>query len=216
MAANKVTIVDYGIGNLFSVSRALEKCGAEVVLSATPEGILAADRLVLPGVGAFARGMRGLREQGLVEPLREYAKRGRPLLGICLGMQMLFERSTEFGDHEGLGFIPGRIAAIEPGLDETGAPVKVPHIGWSPLLKPEACRTWDGTILQRLQPGATTYFVHSYTAEPAHEEHRLADAQYGASRISAAVRKDHISGCQFHPEKSGANGLAIVRSFLEA
>jgi glutamine amidotransferase len=215
MAQKKVTVVDYGIGNLFSVSRALEKCGAEVVLCERPEGILAADRLVLPGVGAFAHGMEGLRSQGLVEPLREYARLGRPLMGICLGMQFLFDRSSEFGEHEGLGLIPGRIAAIQPGVRE-GAPVKVPHIGWSPLLKPPACESWDGSILKRLRPGAAAYFVHSYTAEPTHEAHRLADAQYGDARISAAVRKDHISGCQFHPEKSGAAGLAIVQSFLEA
>lgn len=214
MSAKKVTIVDYGIGNLFSVSRALEKCGAEVVLSDRPEGILAADRLVLPGVGAFAHGMQGLRDQGLVEPLREYARRGRPLLGICLGMQMLFESSSEFGEHEGLGLIEGRIAAIRPGEQEPGVAMKVPHIGWSPLVQPPARTGWDGTLLARLRPGTTAYFVHSFTAEPAREEDRLADAHYGASRISAAVQRGNVCGCQFHPEKSAAMGLKIMENFV--
>lgn len=211
--ALRVSVVDYGIGNIFSVSRALETCGAEVRLCERAEEVLAADRLVLPGVGAFARGMLGLAERGLVAPLQDYARSGRPLLGICLGMQMLFETSAEFGVHAGLGLIEGKIAAIEPGLED-GVPRKVPHIGWSPLLLPPARAGWDGTLLQDVAPETPAYFVHSYTAVPAHEAHRLADAAYGEARIAAAVRKGQIYGCQFHPEKSGATGLAILRSFL--
>jgi glutamine amidotransferase len=209
-----VTVVDYGSGNLFSVTRALETCGATVETSTRPEEILAAERLVLPGVGAFATGMQGLRDRGLVEPLLEYARRARPMLGICLGMQMLFAGSSEFGDHPGLGLIEGSIVAIEP-RDEEGRPMKVPHIGWSALEMAPACTTWDDSVLGRLRPGTPAYFVHSFTAIPAREADRLADTQYGSSRVSAAVRKDHITGCQFHPEKSAAAGLSVIERFLE-
>lgn len=209
-----VTVVDYGIGNLFSVTTALEKCGAQVVLSDRADEIAHASRLVLPGVGAFAQGMRGLRDRGLVEPLQAFAASGRPLLGICLGMQMLFSSSEEFGEHEGLGLIDGRIVPIEP-RDEHGLPMKVPHIGWSPLLKPSPDTYWKDSILRKLDPGAHAYFVHSYTASPTHPNNRLADALYGGVRIAAAVRRDNIFGCQFHPEKSARAGLRIVEAFLE-
>jgi len=209
----KVTIVDYGIGNLLSVARALEKCGAQVVLSNKPEEILAAERLVLPGVGAFSKGIQGLREAGLVEPLKEYANRGHPLLGICLGMQMLFTSSSEFGEHQGLGLIEGQIVPITP-RDDSGKLMKVPHIGWSALRKPNAIPSWGNSILSGLRSDTHAYFVHSFTASPVHEVDRLADTYYGDSRISAAVRKDNVSGCQFHPEKSGLAGLRILEAFI--
>jgi glutamine amidotransferase len=208
-----VTVIDYGIGNIFSVTRALEHCGATVVLSGKAEDILAAPRLVLPGVGAFANGMQGLRSRGLVEPVRQYAASGRPLLGICLGMQMLFSRSLEFGEHEGLGLIPGTIAPIvAKGPD--GGTLKVPHIGWTPLERPPGCASWDGTLLDGVREGENCYFVHSFTAVPERESSRLADASYGDCRISAAVREGNVWGCQFHPEKSGETGLRMVANFV--
>ena len=208
-----VTVIDYGIGNIFSVTRALEHCGATVALSGRAEDILAAPRLVLPGVGAFANGMQGLRERGLVEPIRQYAASGRPLLGICLGMQMLFSRSLEFGEHEGLGLIPGTIAPIVArGPD--GAALKVPHIGWTPLERPPGCASWAGTLLDGVREGENCYFVHSFTAVPERESSRLADASYGDCRISAAVREGNVYGCQFHPEKSGETGLRMVANFV--
>lgn len=207
-----VTVVDYGIGNLFSVARALEKCGAQVTLSDQPDEIARAERLVLPGVGAFSLGMQGLRERDLVEPVRAFARSGRPLLGICLGMQMLFTSSIEFGEHDGLGLIDGLIVPIDP-RDDAGQPLKVPHIGWTPLVQPPAHTTWDRSVLSGLTPGAHAYFVHSFTASPTHEADRLADAHYGSARISAAVQRDNIFGCQFHPEKSGQFGLAIIQNF---
>lgn len=209
-----VTIVDYGIGNIFSVTRAFQHCGAEVLLTDKPEDVLAASSLVLPGVGAFSNGMNGLRERGLVEPLRAYAASGRPLLGICLGMQMLFTGSAEFGDHGGLNIIEGRIVPIEP-KGAGGLPLKVPHIGWSELVRSQESPEWGASILKHLDDDTHCYFVHSFTAVPDDEHHRLADTYYGSSRISAAVSKGNVYGCQFHPEKSGATGLKIINGFLE-
>jgi glutamine amidotransferase len=210
-----VTIVDYGIGNIFSVTRAIEHFGASVLLTDKPSDIANAETLVLPGVGAFYNGMQGLWDRGLVEPLRSYAKSGRPLLGICLGMQMLFTTSTEFGDHEGLGIIEGVIESVETPLDAAGVSMKIPHIGWSELEYPKGRANWEGSILDGVLPGENCYFVHSFTAVPAHAGNRLADTHYGSSLISAAVQKDNVYGCQFHPEKSGSVGLKIIRGFLE-
>lgn len=212
--AKLVTIVDYGIGNIFSVTRAFQRCGADVLLTDKPEDILAASSLVLPGVGAFSSGMNGLRERGLVDPLRAYAASGKPLLGICLGMQMLFSGSTEFGEQSGLNIIEGRIVPIEPKGAE-GLPLKVPHIGWSELMPPKAGPSWGSSILKHLDGDAHCYFVHSFTAFPDDERHRLADTYYGSSQISAVVAKGNVYGCQFHPEKSGAVGLKIIDGFLE-
>jgi glutamine amidotransferase len=210
---NTVTIVDYGIGNLLSVSRAFEHCGANVVMTDTASGIDAAEHLVLPGVGAFADGMEGLRQRGLVEPLRRYAGSGRPFLGICLGMQMLLEYSYEFGVHEGLGIIPGNVVSVPP-VNATGHRHKIPHIGWNGLKLPPGRHSWAGTPLAGLAEGATTYFVHSFMAEPADPAHRLADCDYDGITLSAAISDRSITGCQFHPEKSGKAGLQVMNAFL--
>ena len=208
-----VTIVDYGIGNISSVSRAIQHFGAEARLTDNPEEIMNATRLVLPGVGAFSNGMQGLRERGLIEPLRAYAASGRPLLGICLGMQMLLSASEEFGEHEGLGIIPGRVVPIVAKNDH-GTSLKVPHIGWSGLNMPPFRQTWGSTILERVSVSSSVYFVHSFMAVPLHEEHRLADTVYGNCRISAAIQLDNVIGCQFHPEKSGVIGLRLIQNFV--
>jgi glutamine amidotransferase len=209
-----VTVVDYGMGNLFSVSRALERSGAEVRQATTAGEIDGADRLVLPGVGAFADGMRELAERGLVEPLRRYAASGRPFLGICLGMQMMFETSEEFGEWEGLGLLRGRVAAV-PGTSVGGLPHKVPHVGWSGLHVPHA-GDWSESILGSLGPGSAVYFVHSFAAQPAHRADLLAEVEYGGRRLCAAVRRGPLNGCQFHPEKSAEVGLGIMREFVMA
>jgi len=208
-----VAIIDYGIGNLFSVRRSFEHCGASVVVSDDPEVLLAAPRLVLPGVGAFADGMRGLIERGLDKAVVEFAGSGKPLLGICLGMQMLASVSEEFGEHKGLDIIPGRVAPI-PKTTLEGKPHKIPHIGWSGLLLPDGLSSWQGTVLEELASGDAVYLVHSYAVQPADEAHRLADCDYGGRRISAAIRKGNVHGLQFHPEKSGSIGLHIIRNFL--
>jgi glutamine amidotransferase len=207
-----VVVVDYGVGNLFSVRRAFEKCGAEVHLADLPEVIRSAPRLVLPGVGAFADGMRGLIERGLDGAVREFAETGRPMIGICLGMQMLATTSEEFGIHAGLGIIPGQVRPIEKtGID--GQPHKIPHIGWAALQNPGAT-DWTNSILSDVAPGEAVYMVHSYALMPDNPTHRLADCLYDGRVISAAVRSGNVFGCQFHPEKSGPVGLRILKKFL--
>ncbi len=202
-----ITVIDYGIGNVHSVLNAFRHEGATAVLSSDPDVIRKADRLVLPGVGAFGDGMRALAARGLVEPLKEAVLQGTPLLGICLGMQMLLSTSEEFGAHEGLGFIAGTVTRIEPTGRE-----KVPHIGWNRLLAPGG-RSWSGSLLEDIAVDTSVYFVHSFTAVPVDEQHRLADTTYGGFRIAAAIQKDNVTGCQFHPEKSGPTGLTMVRRF---
>ena len=210
--SSQVAVVDYGIGNLYSVRRALERCGGDVTLSSDPAALERAERLVLPGVGAFAGGMAGLRERGLVEPIRRYAASGRPLLGICLGMQMLATASEEFGIHEGLDLIPGRVRAV-PDRDTAGRPHKVPHIGWTALRTP-AGASWRESLLADTPEGTSVYLVYSFAVVPDDPAHRLADCEYGGHAVCAAIARGAITGFQFHPEKSGEAGLRILRRFL--
>ena len=208
-----VSVVDYGVGNLLSVARAFEHCGAKVEFADTPKQISQAGLVVLPGVGAFANGMTELRSRSLDQSVIDFAKSGRPLLGICLGMQMLLSASEEFGKHAGLGIVPGRVKAIPP-LGTDGKPHKIPHIGWNALQLPQGRGTWDKTVLENIAPGATVYFVHTYTAVPDDSEHRLADCYYDGELISAAIQAGNVFGCQFHPEKSGDVGLRVLESFI--
>lgn len=207
-----VTIIDYGVGNLLSVTRAFEHCGATVMLAHEAAEIEQAERLVLPGVGAFADGMQGLRERELIDPIRRFAATGRPLMGICLGMQMLASSSEEFGEHEGLNLIPGRVRPI-PRVAVDGSPLKTPHIGWSSLQRPDAAE-WSGTILADTVPESAVYLVHSFAVELADPADLLSYCVHGGHRISAVIRRDAVYGCQFHPEKSGPAGLRIVNGFL--
>lgn len=213
MTAPEVTLIDYGVGNLLSVQRALEHCGAKVILTSNPVQILAASRVVLPGVGAFAKAMEALQELGLVDALRELADRQIPLLGICLGMQLLFEQSEEFGLTRGLGFIPGYVIPI-PAVSLAGQRQKIPHVGWSALYPSSGLDNWEGTLLQDISSGEATYFVHSYMAVPDNITHSIAETQYGGHKICAVTKRDQITGCQFHPEKSGSVGLEILRNFV--
>lgn len=208
-----VTVIDYGMGNLFSVAKAFEHCGAEVRVSNRYEHVLEADFLVLPGVGAFAKAMLELKKNNLDLAIKEYAHTGRPFLGICLGMQLMFDWSEEFGRNEGLGLLPGCVRAIER-TDIYGNPHKIPHIGWAAIELPASHNQWQDSILSDTRINAGFYFVHSFTAVPARVEHRLADTYYGGRLISAAVNSENLNGCQFHPEKSGKEGLNIVKNFL--
>ena len=206
-------MIDYDVGNLLSVQRGFEHCGAKVTLTADPEQILAASRVVLPGVGAFANAMHALERLGLVAVIRELAQLKTPLLGICLGMQLLLEESEEFGVTKGLGLIAGRVIPV-PTQTLSSETQKIPHIGWSALHPSSALGRWDGTLLQDNRPGEASYFVHSYMAVPSNSVHRIAECVYGGHLIPAAIGRDHITGCQFHPEKSGEVGLKILRRFI--
>ncbi len=213
MSKNDVAVIDYGLGNLLSVARGLEHCGAKVCVTSDPDVILTASRVILPGVGAFANGMAELAARGLDDVMREVAIRNTPLLGICLGMQMLLGESEEFGITQGLGLIPGKVVSI-PSTTNDGQPQKVPHIGWNSLQLPSCRVDWDRTLLENVRPGDAVYFVHSFMASPADPMHRLADCFYGGIPVSASIAKDNILGCQFHPEKSGIIGLEVLKKFL--
>jgi len=209
----RVAVIDFGAGNLLSVQRGLEHCGASVVLTAEPGRILAAERVVLPGVGAFGSAMQALEGLGLVAVLREVARRKTPLLGICLGMQLLLDESEEFGHTKGLGLIPGRVMPLPP-ISLDGQSMKIPEIGWNALRRSAGSPDWQGTVLQDCRPGQSVYFVHSFMALPTQGAYRLADYDFGGHAVAAVIRKDGITGCQFHPEKSGEVGLGILRRFL--
>ena len=211
---NQVALIDYGVGNLLSVARALEAAGGKVELTDKADRIKSAERIVLPGVGAFGDCMGELKKRSLIEPVLEFARGGRPMLGICVGMQMLLDAGEEFGEHKGLGIIAGRVALI-PDSDANGARHKIPHIGWNALAPRPDGATWKGSILEGIEPGSPVYFVHSFTAHPADPAKRLADTDYGGRTISAAVRSNNVSGTQFHPEKSGAIGLRMLENFLK-
>ena len=207
-----VTVIDYGVGNLLSVQRGLEYCGAKVLLTANPELILASRKVVLPGVGAFPKAMEALSKLNLIPVIQELDKLCTPLLAICLGMQLLMDQSDEFGVTAGLGLIPGRVIPV-PDKTIDGVFQKIPHIGWSSLRPSDESENWKGTLLQDNQPGDATYFVHSFMAQPSNQSNQVAHTLYGGHRISAVISKNKITGCQFHPEKSGEVGLKILRRF---
>lgn len=206
-----VTVLDYGIGNQLNVLRALEHCGASVkVVHKASAADGDAERMVLPGVGAFGDGMAELRARGFDELVRRFAETGRPFLGICVGMQVMFDASEEMGEHEGLGLLSGRVRAV-PAVGTDGKPHRIPHIGWRPL---EPAAPWAGTILADVPALQRVYFVHSFAAEPADAGVRLANVMYDGVPICAAVHRDNLYGCQFHPERSAETGLSVLRRFL--
>jgi glutamine amidotransferase len=212
MFTPEVTVIDYGVGNLLSVQRSLEHCGARVILTSDPSDLLMAERVVLPGVGAFASAMYALQVRGLDEAIKKLANNGIPLLGICLGMQLLLDESEEFGLTQGLGLIPGRVVPV-PAQNDQGEVQKIPHIGWNGLFLGETSSSWYGSILQDIQQGEAAYFVHSFMSLTENPNHRLADCFYGGHRIPAVIIQNSITGCQFHPEKSGDVGLRVLRNF---
>ncbi|WP_435634216.1 imidazole glycerol phosphate synthase subunit HisH [Pseudomonas solani] len=199
--------------NLFSVVRAFEHCGADVDVIDDPTQVASAERLVVPGVGAFCDSMREIAGRGFDEAIKSFVETGRPLFGICVGMQMLFDVSEEFGEHPGLSILPGRVQAI-PNISRSGAePLRVPHIGWSHLLEP-CGRTWSDSFLEPLQGlSPAVYFVHSFVAIPERAADRLAECDYGGHMLCAAVQHQNIMATQFHPERSGIMGLNVIKSF---
>lgn len=209
----RVTVVDYGLGNLFSIGRAVTYCGGYAEVTSSPQIIRRAERLILPGVGAFGDGMNLLSSRGLVEPLVQFAQSGRPLLGICLGMQLLFGESEEFGLHKGLGLIAGKVTRLR-NMSPAGECVKVPHVGWSELSLASPLLDWRSTILNSLLEGDAMYFVHSYVPFP-NDSVSIAQFSYGGHTYCAAIQKGSVIGVQFHPEKSGEVGLQLLRHFLD-
>jgi len=202
-----IAIIDYGVGNLFSLCSSLKYIGREAVITGDIKMIERCEKILLPGVGAFADAARKLRGAGLSDIVIQEAKKGKPLLGVCLGMQLLFEKSYEFGEHNGLGLISG---AVEPIRRRIPADYKIPHIGWNALEFPSGVRS---PLFKYISEGAHVYFVHSFHAEKC-EDKIIATAEYGA-HLTAAVGRDNIYGTQFHPEKSGDAGLDILRAFAE-
>ena len=201
-----IAIVDYGVGNLFSLISSFKKIGADIVVTSDPEVIKSADRIILPGVGAFEDAAKKLRDSGLDKVLINEAKNGKKLMGICLGMQMLFEKSYEYGMHEGLGLIKG---AVKPIADVIPEGLKIPHIGWNALDFGEK----KSPLFKYIKNGDFVYFVHSYSAHDC-DSSVIAMSEYGAP-LTAAVADKNVFGCQFHPEKSGDVGLSILRAFIE-
>ena len=201
-----IAIIDYGVGNLFSLVSSLKMIGADAVVTGDVDVIRRADKLILPGVGAFADAAAKLRESGLDVLLREEASKGKEIMGICLGMQLLFERSMEYGEHEGLGLLKGSVVPME-GVIPTN--LKIPHIGWNALHFSKTHK-----LMKYIKENDCVYFVHSYFATDC-EDSLLATAEYG-KELTAMVGKDNVMGCQFHPEKSGTVGLDILRAFCES
>jgi len=200
-----VAIIDYGVGNLFSLKSSLDSLGVKAVVTADKSVLQNAERIILPGVGAFGDAAAKLRQSGLAEFIKEQAKEGKPLLGICLGMQLLLDKSYEYGEHEGLGLISGEIRPIS---DVIPSDLKIPHIGWNAL-----SFTKENPLFKYINNGDHVYFVHSFYATNCNDS-VIATAEYGAA-LTAAVAKDNVFGCQFHPEKSGSVGLNILRAFCE-
>ena len=200
-----IAIIDYGVGNLFSLCSSLKSIGAEAVVTSDKEILRSADKLILPGVGAFADAAQKLRDTGMDLIVREQAAAGKDIMGICLGMQLLFEKSYEYGEHEGLGLLKGSVVPMEGAIPEK---LKIPHIGWNALHFAKPSR-----LFKYINENDCVYFVHSYFATDC-DESVIATTEYGRE-MTAAVELGNIKGCQFHPEKSGKLGLAILKAFCE-
>ena len=198
-----ICIIDYGVGNLFSLKSSFNAIGAEIVVSGDEKVIRQANKLVLPGVGAFGDASKKLFDTGLDKVIKEQVEKGVPLMGVCLGMQMLFEKSLEYGEHKGLGLLKGQVVSIDLPKE-----YKIPHIGWNALHF-----TKDSPLLKYINPDDCVYFVHSYQAVGC-EDSLIATTEYG-KEITAIVGKGNVYGCQFHPEKSGDVGLKILKAFIE-
>ena len=220
MNKKTVVIVDYGMGNLFSLQRVVRHLGAEALISDRHQDIVSAERIILPGVGAFGDGMNNLKQKGLIETLREVVRLSKPLLGICLGMQLFMSEGEEFGKHQGLNFVRGKVVRFS-NPNSGGQSYKIPHVGWNQLFVPKAYGNsiqanpfWQGTFFEGIQKGDFVYFVHSYKVVPEDHQVILAETEYGQQRFCSALRLKNILGCQFHPEVSADTGLNILRTFL--
>jgi glutamine amidotransferase len=211
MVTKKIAVIDYGMGNLLSVQRGLEKVGANPIVTSDIKALNEATHVILPGVGAFPDAMRELIHLNLVEAIKDISAAGKPILGICLGMQVLFEESNEFGFTKGMSLIPGKIIRI-PNKHSIEGTIKVPHIGWSPIYKSGSGNA-HSPIINGINEGASFYFVHSFMAVPENSHHKVANCLYCDLEIPAIIQKNNIFACQFHPEKSGEYGLRFLENF---
>jgi len=203
-----IVIIDMGVGNLFSIQKACAAVGLPAILSSEASTIEDAGGLILPGVGAFGNAMNALRRLNLISVLAGYRDSGRPVLGICLGMQLLMDYSDEFGRHKGLGYISGSVKSLRHEISG-----EIPHIGWSPVFNTERGKSWDNTLLHSFDNNDYQYFVHSYFVNPDNIDDTLAITRYSGFSFCAVVHKDNVTGCQFHPERSGGAGLGIYKQW---
>ncbi len=211
MDNKKIVILDYGLGNVKSIKNALKQFNFKAKLSNDYEEIITSSGLIIPGVGAFAAGMDRLNSNNLIPAINDFASTNKPIMGICLGMQMLFSESEEFGYTKGLGLIEGKVKRMSPLLEEES---KLPHISWNNLIEPVE-KKWNGTILEDLNPSSEFYFVHTYAAEPDDESDILSLTNYSGLNFCSSVKKNNIYGFQFHPEKSSRNGLQLIHNFID-
>ncbi|GJL95852.1 MAG: imidazole glycerol phosphate synthase subunit HisH 1 [Hyphococcus sp.] len=213
---SKIVVIDYGIGNVFSVCNALRKIGEDPLLTNKSAEIAAADRIILPGVGAFGKAVDALKSQGFDEVLKRYKETGRPFMGICVGMQMAMSHGTEFGDHDGLGYVDGVVARI-PSVTDDEKIIPVPHISWGRLVATQGGEAkWNASPLGGFQSGAVSaYFVHSYHCVPEDKSTILAETEYGGHRLTAAIGHENFIGLQFHPERSGEIGQRVLKRFMD-
>jgi glutamine amidotransferase len=210
---SKLVIIDYGVGNLRSVFNAITSLGIDAQISEQPEDILKAKAVILPGVGAFEDGMKGLREKNLIDPIIECVQRGSPFLGICLGMQLMMTKSFEFGEHAGLGLIEGEVIPFKNKLVNEKYDYKIPHIGWNAI--EQSGRDWSQSLLKGVPDQTEFYFVHSYYVKPTSQKDILATTHYANQDFcSVSTNNKNIFGCQFHPEKSSQMGLQMLKNFL--
>ncbi len=209
-----IAIIDYDLGNLASVQRAVRYLGADVMVTEDPELLESADKLILPGVGDFAEGIRNLKTKNLIEPIQNFVHSGKPILGICLGMQLFLSKGEESGTHSGLDLIPGRVVHFSK-LENFDNLSKVPHVGWNRLVLNEEQESGETSLLGGLDAPVYTYFVHSFVAVPDKYSVVAAYARYGDTKFCAVIQKENVHGCQFHPENSGSKGLHILRNFIQ-
>jgi len=205
----RMTLIDYDLGNVRSILSAFDNRGIRAQLTNDKHKILESDGVVLPGVGAFGHGMKSLEKYGLVEIIKEYISTGKPFMGICLGMQMLFNESEEYGYTKGLSLIPGKVVKL---IRENTYNEKLPHVSWNEI--EGNSDIWKGTILEGIKSSSDMYFVHSFVAQPADESHVLSTTKYSDRNFCSTVKCNNIYGCQFHPEKSGEVGLRIIDNFI--
>lgn len=212
--SSRIAIVDYGMGNLFSVKRACEHFGMHAAITSSYKEIESADAVILPGVGAFGDAMKNLEELNLVGLLSDTAAQNKPLIGICLGVQLLMEESLEFGRHKGLGIFKGRVVKFDHPM-EGGRELKVPQVGWNRInkaRKPSGKDAWQGTLLEGIEEGAFMYFVHSYVVQPSDPEIIISTTKYGHIDFCSSLGRKNIFACQFHPERSDKDGLKVYRN----